>query len=697
MRSPIAALALGLSLAVAAAAEARIVRFEVAADEPAFAGASFGQVGQYRRIAGRAFGEVDPAAPGNAIIQDIGLAPRNARGMVEYWTDVEVLVPRTTANASGLVLLDVVNRGNKRALFTFNGAPLSNASDNPGDGFLMRRGDTVVFFGWQPDLLEGDNRVRMGVPVARNPDGSAITGVVRTELVTAAARKTLNLSSGHFTALTHTSYPTVSTDNRTALPDGFRPTLTVRAREQDARVEIPAEKWSFADCEGAAPVASDTKICLDGGFQPGRLYELIYRAKDPLVLGLSYAAMRDLGAFFRRDPANPAGLGDRARTVLYGTSQSGRNIRMMLHLGFNQAEDSQPAFDAMLPHIGGGLAAMNIRFAQPGRAWGEQIDHLFPAYDFPFTYTRVNDPITGRTQGILDRCTATSTCPKIFHAATALEMWEGRQSLGLTDPMGTQDIPDPPNMRTYIMASTQHAAWVAPMPRQAPFGICQQQPNPNPQLQTMRALLAALSDWTLKGTEPPASMVPRIADGTLVPPDSLAFPKIPANAYNGTERPAVRFLGVTNPLGVLDFGPGYNAADSSGVISIEPPKVGEQRYRLLVPQIDADGNDVAGIRSVALSVPVGTYTGWNLGRADRFQDGFCSLSGSHIPFAPDRAARDAVGDPRPSIAERYPTREAYVEKVKAAAAELVAQRFLLAEDADWIIARAQAAGPAPHP
>lgn len=198
--------------------------------------------------------------PGNAIIQDIGLAPRNARGMVEYWTDVEVLVPRTTANASGLVLLDVVNRGNKRALFTFNGAPLSNVSDNPGDGFLMRRGDTVVFFGWQPDLLEGDNRVRMGVPVARNPDGSAITGVVRTELVTAAARKTLNLSSGHFTALTHTAYPTVSTDNRTALPDGFRPTLTVRAREQDARVEIPAEKWSFADCEGAAPVATTRSL-----------------------------------------------------------------------------------------------------------------------------------------------------------------------------------------------------------------------------------------------------------------------------------------------------------------------------------------------------------------------------------------------------------------------------------------------------
>jgi hypothetical protein len=692
-----AALAFGACLS-AATADARIVRFDVTTDEPAFAGQAFGQVGQYRRIVGRAHGEVDPAMPGNAIIQDIALAPRNARGLVEYWTDVEMLVPADRARANGMVLLDVVNRGNKRALSAFNlGSPISNVASNPGDGFLMNRGYTVVFFGWQPDLLEGNDRVRMGVPVARNADGSSITGVVRTELVTAAARKTLNLSSGHFTQLTHTSYPTVSTDNQAPLPDGFRPTLTVRAKEQDARVEIPPSQWRFADCEGAAPVASDTKICLDGGFQPGRLYELMYRAKDPLVLGLSYAAMRDLGAWFRYDAANPAGLGDRARTLLFGTSQSGRNMRLMLHLGFNQAEDGRLAYDAMLPHIGGGLAAMNIRFAQPGRAWGEQIDHLYPAYDFPFTYARVDDPITGRSQGILDRCSASSTCPKIFHVATALEVWEGRQSLGLTDPLGTRDIADPANVRTYILASTQHAPWTQPMPRQAPFGICQQQPNPNVHTHTMRALLVALEGWTLANAPPPDSVVPRIADGTLVPPGQVKFPRIPANAYNGTERPAVKFLGVTNPLAVLDFGPGYNAADSTGVISIEPPRVGNREYRLLVPQVDADGNDLGGIRAVPIRAPVGTYTGWNLGRADRFEDGFCSLSGSHIPFAPDRAAREATGDPRRSLAERYPTRDAYVAQVRAATAELVAARLLLAEDAAWFIAAAEANGPVPNP
>lgn len=695
-RSPIAALALGACL-FAAGADARIVRFEVTADEPAFAGQSFGQVGQYRRIAGRAHGEVDPAHPGNAIIQDITLAPRNARGMVEYWTDVEILVPADRARANGMVLLDVVNRGNKRALSAFNlGAPISNVSANAGDGMLMARGYTVVFFGWQPDLLPGNDRLLMGVPVARNPDGSAITGVVRSELVTATPLRTLNLSSGHFTALTHASYPTVSLDHRTPLADGFRPTLTVRAREQDRRVEIPPEQWRFADCDGAAPVPSETRICLDGGFQPGRLYELIYRGRDPLVLGLSYAGMRDLGAFFRYDASNPAGLGDRARTLLFGTSQSGRNMRLMLHLGFNQAEDGRPAFDAMMPHIGGGLAAMNIRFAQPGRAWGEQIDHLYPAYDFPFTYVRLDDPITGRSQGILDRCQASNTCPRIVHVATALEMWEGRQSLGLTDPLGTRDIADPPNVRIFIMASTQHGAWTAPMPRQAPFGICQQQPNPNPQIHTMRALLVALEDWTLSDIAPPDSVVPRIADGTLVAPEAVKFPKIPANAYNGVERPAVRFLGVTNPLRVLDFGPGYNAADSSGIISIEPPRAGDREYRLLVPQVDADGNDIGGVRSVQLRVPVGTYTGWNLGRADRFEDGFCSLSGSHIPFAPDRAAREAAGDPRPSIAERYPTRDAYVAQVRRATQELVSARLLLADDAAALVAAAQADGPVPH-
>lgn len=678
-------------------AQARITRLEVIATEPAFNGQNFGTAGAYVHLRGRAHGAVDPNDPANAIIQDIGLAPRNAQGLVEYSTDVEILMPAERARGNGVLLMDVVNRGNKRLLQVFNGAPASNVVNHAGDGLLMEQGYTLVYFGWQPDLLEGNNRVRMQVPVARNADGSPVTGVVRSELVTAAARPWLNLSSGHFTQLFHTSYPTVSTDHTTPLSDGFVPTLTVRDRQQDARTPIPASAWRFATCEpGQAPVSSATAICLDGGFQPGKLYELIYRGRDPLVLGLSYAGMRDLAAFLRDDAASPV-FRPGNRTVLFGSSQSGRNMRTMLHLGFNRTETGARAYDAMYVHIGGGLAAMNIRFAQPGRAWGEQIDHLYPAYDFPFTYAPVDDPITGRRAGVLDRCAANDTCPRIFHVATALEIWEGRQSLGLTDPLATRDMPEPANVRTYIMASTQHGAWTQPLPRQAPFGICQQQPNPNPQFETMRALLTALTAWTLRDEAPPASVTPRLADGTLVEPSQVRFPKIPANAYGGVERPAVKFLGVTNPLRVLDFGPRYNAADSSGIIDQEPPRVGAREYALRVPQVDADGNDLGGIRSVTLQVPRGTYTGWNLGRAGRFEDGFCSLSGSFIPFAATASERTAANDPRPSIAERYPSTAAYAAAVRQAAGSLVAARFLLPQDAARIIAEAELSGPAPHP
>ena len=349
-------------------------------------------------------------------------------------------------------------------------------------------------------------------------------------------------------------------------------------------------------------------------------------------------------------------------------------------------------YEGALPHIGGGLAALNIRFAQAGRGWGEQIDHLYPAYDFPFTYARLTDPITGRTQGLLDRCQTTNTCPRIFHVATAFEIWEGRQSLGLTDPLGTKDVASPDNVRTYIMASTQHGSAPLPLPAQPPFGNCQQQPNPNPQRWTMRALLVAFTRWVRDDVAPPASAVPRLADGTLVPPEDVSFPSIPANNYGDVPRPAVKFLRLTNPLYVLDFGPQYRAQDSSGIITFEPPRIGARPYRLLVPQVDVDGNDVAGIRSVHLQVPVGTYTGWNLFRAGRFEDGSCILQGSFIPFARTRAERLATGDTRPSIEERYPTRETYVDAVRSSAHELVKQQFLLADDATALVAEAEKDG-----
>jgi hypothetical protein len=498
--------------------------------------------------------------------------------------------------------------------------------------------------------------------------------------------------------MSHASYPTVSVDNRTPLADGFLPTLTVRAKEQDPRVAIANTEWSFGSCpEGGAATPGDRQICLPSGFQPGRIYELIFRAKDPLVLGLGFAAMRDLATFLKHEEKNDGQTANpvyRAgnKALVMGTSQSGRFIRSFLHLGFNADERGRIAFEGAYPHIGGGLISLNVRFAQPGHAWGDQVNHLYPAYDFPFTYAKQTDPLTNRTQGVLDRCTASGTCPKIFHVATALEIWEGRQSLGLTDPLGKRDVADPPNVRTFIMGSTQHVPAPLPLPTTEPFGVCQQQPNPNPQVWTMRALLTALVAWVRDDKEPPPSFVATIAERTLVPPTEVKFPAIPANAYGNVRRPAVRLLGVHNPLGVLDFGPQYVAADSSGVITIEPPKRGDARYGVLVHQVDEDGNDLGGVRGVHLEAPIGTYTGWNLGRRDRFEDGFCSLQGSFIPFARTKQERLDTGDPRRSMEERYPTKDAYVEAVRKAANKLVSARLLLPEDAKRLTDEADTEG-----
>jgi Alpha/beta hydrolase domain len=504
-------------------AEARITHIDISKAEPAFGGGAFGNVGPYECLIGSVSGELDPADPRNAIIQDINLAPRNAHGMVEYTTSLEILKPVDLARANRILFFEVNNRGNKLALGAFNegvaaGATSRNALASPGDGWLMRAGYTMVWFGWEMDVTPGMSRVGMAPVIARNHDGSPITGIVRSEMITPVETPSIPISLSQqiqgFPPGSYDSYPVANLDNRTAFADGFRPTLTVRAHEQDPRVPIPDSEWSFGICEpGKAPVPDEKHICFSAGFQPGRLYELIYRAKDPTVQGLGFAATRDLGAFLRNAAKDDAGTANPVYrpdnlAIIEGTSQAGRMIRGFLALGFNSDEAGNRVFDGAYPHIGGGLMPLNLRFAQPDRAWGEQTDHLYPAYDFPFTYARQADPLTQRTQGILDRCAATDTCPRVFHVATSLEMWEGRQSLGLTDPLGQRDVPDPENVRTFIMGSTQHGPASLPLPTQAPFGNCQQQPNPNPQLWTMRALMSALSSWVLDDVTPPAKRRP---------------------------------------------------------------------------------------------------------------------------------------------------------------------------------------------
>ena len=685
---------------LAPVAHARIVRLDVVRTEPAFDGRSYGDPGPYQRIIARAYGEVDPADPKNAIIQDLSLAPRNARGMVEYSTDVEILKPADTSRGSGVLLFEVVNRGNKLAFGNFHdgvGGPVAdrNGLKTPGDGFLLKEGHTIVWWGWEMDVRPGMNRVLMPPVVARNSDGSSITGLVRSEIITPRETNVVPISLSQqiqqYPPDSYDSYPTVNVDNKTPLADGFLPTLTVRTREQEPRTPIPNSEWSFGTCEADQEAKADDKhLCYKAGFEPGHLYELIYRAKDPSVLGLGFAATRDLGAFLQGSEKDGAGNPNPVyrpgqRTIIAGSSQSGRMIRSFLHLGFNQDETGKRVFDGAFPHIGGGLMPLNVRFGQPVRAWGEQTDHTYPAYEFPFTYGRQFDPLTMRAQGVLDRCAASDTCPRIFHVATVLEMWEGRQSLGLTDPLGMRDVEDPWNVRTYIMASTQHGSAPLPLAAKPPFGNCQQQPNPNPQVWTMRALLGDFVQWVRDDVAPPPSTVPRMGEGTLVPADQVRLPNIPANAYGGVERPAVSRARVFNNLHVVDFGPQFRPQDESGIITQEPPKVGSATYGVLEPQVDADGNDIGGIRSVFVETPIGTYTGWNLNRKDRFENGMCNLQGSFIPFAATRAEREAAGDPRLSLEERYPSADVYRTRFESAADALVQRRFLLADDARTLV------------
>jgi hypothetical protein len=695
-------------------AEARITRVVFTrVESPTFGGASFGAAGEFEKLVGTAYGEVDPSHPLNAIIQDIDLAPRNAQGMVEYSTDIYIIKPVDMTKGNRALVYELGNRGNK-LLWSFVQLNLGviggNEPTTAGDGFLQRMGYTVVWSGWQPDVLAGDGRMTMRVPIARNPDGSSIVGIVRAEfpITSTSITTTLPLSFGNSSGRTHASYATVSGDNQRPLPDGFLPTLTVRGREQDPRVPISNTQWAFGSCpDGVNLTPSDTEICLFSGFQFGKIYELIYRAKDPTVIGLGYAGTRDLVSFLKHErhddygTLNPLWIENDAKhekkrghhgkeplkAVTTGSSQSGRNIRQYIHLGFNEDEAGRIVFEGALPHIGGGRAAFNIRFGQPGRAWGHQVDHDYPAYEFPFSYMPTHDPLTGKTNGVLKRCRKTNTCPKIFHAATPSEIWEGRDSLGRTDPLGRHDLGEAGFVRNYIMASTQHG----PAPFPPLFGNCQQQSNPNPQRETMRALWVAFTQWINEGIKPPPSQAPTLRDGTLVLPSKVDFPLIPANNYGGVSRPAVKYLALVNPLWVLNFGPLFNNEDESGIITVEPPEVLESlQYTILVPQVDADGNDLAGIRTTAIQAPIATYAGWNPFRPGLFGEQLCTRQGSYIPFARTRAERLAIGDPRLSLEERYGTHEGYVAAVRAAAARLVAQRFLLPEDAARLISEAEA-------
>ncbi len=644
---------------------------------PALGGASFGQVGQYEQLDGTAYGEVDPDDPANAIIQDIALAPRNAHGMVAYSMDVSILKPIDESKGNHVLLYDVVNRGNKLATSVFNVG--ATTTDPAGDGFLEQQGYSIVWSGWQGDLVPTAGQLGITVPVASNSDGSPITGLVRSEFTTIAVPAgpvtTQNLTSG-FSSNTP-GYPANDLDTTHA-------TLTMRVHQYNSPQTVPAGDFAFADCTSTAfpGVPDPQKLCLRNGFDTNQIYELFYTAKNPLVLGLGFAATRDLVAYLRhaKDGSNP--LSGSVRTaIMHGTSQSGRWAREYLQLGFNADETGTQVFDGIQPHIASGRGSFNVRFGTPGRLSGtEHTEKQYPGLDSPLTYQPTTDPFTGQTAGLLDRCRANKTCPLIVHVMSDTEYWQAAGAFDTIDPLGRKDLSIPAEVRIYQMSSAQHGGFspVAPVPTTT--GICQQIADVNSYTYILRDLLVRLTQWVTDGPVPPPSSYSSIRNGSLVQPREVDFPSIPGLSYT--------LSSVYNTRQFYDRGMQFNPVDESGIMS-EPPNVAGT-YNLRLPQVDVDGNDIGGVRSPTLQVPLATYTSWNT-RASGYSEGdACDLTGSTIPFATTKAARVAAGDPRLSLEERYGSHDGYVAAVKAAADRLTRQGLLLPDDAATVVQQAEA-------
>ena len=657
------ALHLGLlSFAILAAvpAQSRIVSLEIASTAPAFGGREFGSAGAYDLLRGIARYEVDPRLPINAMLVNVEHAPRNARGMVEFDTDVVILKPRDLARGNGHLIYEPVNRGRWLSLDFFNEAG-SRAADlaseaAAGNGFLMRQGYTLVYGGWQPAypgpvvpgmgvasgsrLTSGGPLLTARLPVARSVDGASLTG---------RTTESLRATGKDRTFIGYLAYPAATLSGNGE--------LRVRRRATEAAVQPAGMSWKLLD-EWRVEITRPT----DAAYDAASAYEFSYDAKDPIVYGLALASMRDLVSFLRyedldtRGQANPLQLAGKpgvTKALGFGASQTGRTVKNLIH-HFNADEQGRQVFDGVHIHISGAsLNSQNQMFGRPGEK-GDDV--------FPFTYSPLYDPVSRRTDGWLARCQAEGNCPKIIHTDSENEVWTAGGLL-YTDTQG-RDVGFPANVRTYLFASTQHGP-AGSLER----GMCQQMPNPLDYRPAMRALLTALDEWVTTGREPPASRHPSVASGTLVESarTSTGFPMIPGVTYNDrAPRPALLASG----------------AFAERLVE----------YPGLVPLVDADGNTRAGVRMPELQVPAATYTGWNLRTEAAGKDEFCVASGSFIPFATTLSERVKNKDPRLSLQERYGSRAAYLEAMRGAIDQMIAERLVLAEDVERIMLRAEKLG-----
>ncbi|HEY7064199.1 MAG TPA: alpha/beta hydrolase domain-containing protein [Chloroflexota bacterium] len=614
----------------------------------------------YLKLAGTFRGAVDPNDRRNAVIADLARAPRT-NGLVEYESTFYVLRPADPAAGNGKVYYDFGNRGNKRILQWFNDGAESNdptTADDFGHGYLMREGYTVVWSGWAGDLDAGENVMSITMPIARNPDGSAITGQVATELIPARDSQT-----------------TIALPYPAASLDAANGTLTVREHSGDARE--PVSGWSYD---------GPNRVRLAGPARIGHIYEFVYEATDPPVMGLGHAATRDFLSLLRYGGGSEAAArlvpGGARQVYAWGRSQGGRVQRDFLYYGFNEDLQGRRVFDGMMPYATGvGRMYLNVRWAQPTVSNQQHSRRYAPEHEFPHRYATTSDPVSGETDGLLARCAATSTCPVIMNVESANEYWNKGSSLNQTDALGNDvDIDaEAPNVRLYAIAGIQHNTVFDAVPAVAQ---CQQLTNPLYNGPVFRALSVLLDHWVTEGAAPPASRVPRRADGTLVDPAAIDFPAIPGTRYGELPSmpPAAYHPDSAKPIALLDF-----AAVPARVLD-------PAAYWRGVSQVDADGNEVAGIRLPDLVAPTGTYTGWALMKPGAGGPDLCGQLGQFIPFATTRAERLASGDSRLSLEERYSTAKGYVDAVAAAAHALEADGLLLAEDRERIVAAAAARG-----
>lgn len=648
--------------AAAVPAFARVTRVEIIRRAPILDGQPIG-ARPYEKIVARVYFAVHPDDPHNRTIVDLGKASRNAQGEVEFSADLLLLRP--TQHGNGDLLLEIPNRGGAGIPRIVDGGSTftdPKALADLGDAWLFRQGYTYAALGWQWDVPDHPGHLRLYAPVAH--DGTkSITGLLRDDFTPVA--KATDWPLGHIIVgrMGGTEYPVAN-------PDDSRNVLTVRDTPDGARQTIPRADWTFT---APTVTAINGGIHYNSGFQPGRIYELVYVVKDPVVAGLGFAAMRDFVSWLKFDPAAVAHV-DRAYAA--GISQCGRFLRDYLYEGFNQDESGRMSIDGILAHVGGaGRGDFNYRFAQPSRDSQPMSSIFWPTDIYPFTDEPESDfrpdpadPIRS-PQGLLDRTIAEHDLPKVFLSHTSYEYWGRAASLITTTADGKRDMPIDPNVRVYFFTGLQHFSGPWPPARGTGELASQNFETPLPIRWFWRSMITNMNAWVEKGTAPPPSSYPHIADGTLVPREKLAFPAIP-----GTHPP-----NNYNQAFHLDFGPDWR---QTRILSIQPPKVGAP-FPILVPQVDADGTDRAGIHLPEITVPLATYTGWNLrDPATGAPEERVSFLGSWIPFAKTAADRRASGDPRLSIEERYSGREDYLTRYGKAVDELVQQRWILPEDAD---------------